>query len=273
MTIEELIVYGKKYLHSNEAKMLLASILELDTLELLNHLDDNVSEEKIDIYKRCIQARLNNEPLQYIIGNVNFYGYIFKIDRHVLIPRFETEELVENTLIKIDEIFPSDKLNIIDLGCGSGVIGITLKKKNANFNVTCLDISSDALRITEENSRSLNADVNIVAGDMLDGISDKYDVIISNPPYIKTDEEIEDIVKNNEPHLALYAGVDGLDCYRKIFKNVAKNLNDPYLIALEIGESEREDIKTLAENYLKDFIFECKKDLAGRDRMVFIYKK
>ena len=134
-----------------------------------------------------------------------------------------------------------------------------------------VDISKEALEVTHKNCEKLNSKANLIESDMLSSVEKKYDVIISNPPYIKTNEEIEDIVKNNEPHLALYAGEDGLDCYRKILKEASKNLKDKALIAFEIGCTQANDIKELVTSYLKDVKVEIKKDLSGRDRMCFIF--
>ena len=134
-----------------------------------------------------------------------------------------------------------------------------------------VDISKEALEVTHTNCEKLNSKANLIESDMLSSVEKKYDVIISNPPYIKTNEEIEDIVKNNEPHLALYAGEDGLDCYRKILKEASKNMKDKALIAFEIGCTQANDIKELVTSYLKDVKVEIKKDLSGRDRMCFIF--
>ena len=271
MTIEELIIYGKKYIHSNEAKMLLAAVTGYDSLELLLHLKEKVSTELVDKYKTMIYTRLENYPLQYIIGNVNFYGYEFKVKENVLIPRFETEQLVYRVYEFIKNNFSSN-LKVIDLGCGSGVIGITLKKLLDNVDVTCLDISNDALDLTRENAMLLDADIRLIKGNMLEEINEKFDVIVSNPPYIKTNEEIEGIVKDNEPHLALYGGVDGLDFYKEILSKAQNNLNDKFLIAFEIGETQKDDIINLANKYFDNIKIECYKDLAERDRVILIYK-
>jgi len=273
MTVEDLIIYGKKTVHSTHAKMLLADLLEINPLELLNYLDKEIDEEIVNNYKKRIEALSSKKPIQYVIGNVNFYGNKFKVNENVLIPRFETEELVENTLKYIDDIFSSKDLKVIDLGCGSGCIGITLKNKKPNLNVTLLDISPKALEVAKQNATDLKIDVTLVENDMLEGLNEKYDVIISNPPYIKENEEIEDIVKNNEPHLALYAGIDGLDCYRKILKEAPNHVNKDFLIAFEVGESQKEDVITLATAYFPKATIITKKDMQERDRMVFIYQK
>lgn len=273
MTVEELIIYGKQFVHSTHAKMILADLLGVNPLELLNYLKQKVEEEIVNNYKQRINALKEKKPIQYVIGNVNFYGNQFKVNENVLIPRFETEELVENTLNYIEEIFPSNNLKVIDLGTGSGCIGITLKKKNYLLDVTLLDISKEALEVAKENATNLQTEVTLIQNDMLENLIDKYDVIISNPPYIKENEEIEEIVKNNEPHLALYAGIDGLDCYKKILKEAPNHINDKFLIALEIGESQKEDIIRLAEEIFPNAVMDSKKDLQGRDRMIFIYQK
>ena len=155
-------------------------------------------------------------PFQYIIGNVNFYGYTYKVTKNVLIPRFETEELVENTIKIINQHF--DKcINVIDIGTGSGCIGLTLKKELPNISVTLTDISKKALKVAKENAKGM--DVTFIYSDILKNVEGKYDVIISNPPYISYDEEIMDIVKNNEPRIALYAKNNGLYYYEEILKN------------------------------------------------------
>jgi len=270
MTIEELIVYGKSKIHSDYAKMILADLLGINSLDLLNYLDKEVDEELINIYKEKVKKVEEKHPVQYVIGNVNFYGNIFKVDKNVLIPRFETEELVENTLMYISNLFNPNDLSIIDLGTGSGCIGITLKKKLPKSNVTLVDISKNALNIAKENATNLEADVNIIENDMLEGLEDKYNIIISNPPYIKTDEEIEDIVKDNEPHLALYGGIDGLDYYKKILTSAKERVKDYYLIAFEIGDTLRLDVEKLAKENFPNATVISKKDMQGRDRMIFI---
>ena len=273
MTVDELLVYGKARIHKDHAKLLLANILEKNPLELLLYLDEQVDEEKANLYKEEVEAMANNKPLQYVIGKVNFYGSEFIVNENVLIPRFETEELVENTINKINEMFPNKQIKILDIGCGSGVIGLTLKKLFPESEVTLVDISKEALEVAKENATRLGLDVNFIESDVFQNVYDIYDVIISNPPYIMDDEEIEDIVKDNEPHIALYAGKDGLDCYKKIMQDIKRHLNNKYLISFEIGRYQAPSIISMANYFLSKPNIEVKQDLQERDRMVFISSK
>ena len=270
MTIEELIIYGKGKIHSDYAKMLLADLLQVNPLELLTMLDRKVDEDIVTSYKEKVSQVEEKKPVQYVIGNVNFYGNIFNVNKNVLIPRFETEELVDNTINYINSFFDEKDLDIIDLGTGSGCIGLTLKKNIPDSNVTLVDISKNALAVARSNADKLEVEVELLNNDMLEGIDKKYNIIISNPPYIKTDEEIEDIVRDNEPHLALFGGIDGLDYYKQILSSARNNVKDKYLIAFEIGDTLRLDVIKLAEEYFPKAKIVAKKDIYNRDRMIFI---
>ena len=211
----------------------------------------------------------NGEPVQYIVGNVDFYGNKLYVNKNVLIPRFETEELVDNTIKLVEKKF-NGKVNILDIGTGSGAIAISLKK-NLDSNVVATDISKEALEVAKNNAKYNDVDISFINTNLFDNINDKFDVVISNPPYIAYDEEIEDIIKNNEPNLALYADNDGLYYYEEILKNIKKILNNKYLICFEIGMNQGEKLKELANKYLSNYNIEVKKDMQNRDRMVFIY--
>ena len=208
-------------------------------------------------------------PVQYIVGNVDFYGYNFLVNKNVLIPRFETEELVDRTIKYVQKYFDSS-VKIVDLGCGSGCISITLSKE-LGITVDAVDISSDVLDVARKNCVKNNASVNFYLGNMLEPLHDKYDVIISNPPYISYDEEIDEIVKKNEPSLALYADNDGLYFYEEILKNCKKYLNNKFLIAFEIGYTQGDRVRDFALKYLGDVSVSVEKDLSNRDRFVFIF--
>lgn len=273
MTVEELIVYGKGKTSSDHAKMLLSSYLDVNPLELLTILDKEVDSDVEKLYKSSLEALKENKPIQYVIGNVNFYGLKFIVNKNVLIPRFETEELVEH-VVEYAKSLNKDKIKILDLGCGSGAIGLTLKSILKDSEVTLVDISKEALEVAKLNANNLNLDVTFIESDWFSNIKlEKYDIIVSNPPYIRTDEEIEEIVRDNEPSLALYGGIDGLDCYRKILANIKPYLNDKFLIAFEIGESQKEEIYDIVNKYLYDVEITCKKDLYGRNRMIFVRNK
>ena len=206
---------------------------------------------------------------QYIVGNVNFYGNIINVDNRVLIPRFETELLVEKTINYINKLF-SRKVDILDIGCGSGCISITIKKE-IDCNVSAVDISADAIDLARDNAINNNVDIMFIKSDVFSNVRDKFDVIISNPPYISYDEEIEDIVKNNEPELALYANDDGLYFYDNILSECSKYLNDKFLIAFEIGYMQGDRVKNLAYKYLGDVNVSVEKDYSDKDRFVFIW--
>ena len=217
-------------------------------------------------------SKLNSGiPVQYIVGNVDFYGYNFKVNENVLIPRFETEELVDRTIKYVRKYF-NNSFNVLDLCCGSGCIGITLSKE-LGISVDAVDISAEALGVARENCKINGADVNFYLGDLFEPLNNKYDVIISNPPYISHDEVIDDIVYSNEPHLALFAENDGLYFYDRILRECHNYLNDKFIIAFEIGYTQGERIKDLAYKYLGDVDVSIEKDLSNRDRFVFIFSK
>ena len=228
---------------------------------LKKYLKDKTLDEGIELLNKGI-------PVQYIVGNVDFYGYNFKVNENVLIPRFETEELVEKTIKYINK-YLNKKVDILDLGTGSGCIAITLKKE-LDCNVDAVDISPKALEIAKLNAKNNNVDITFYEGDMLSPINKKYDVIISNPPYIAYNEEIMEIVKNNEPHTALYAEDNGLKYYKDIISNANKYLKEKSIIAFEIGEKQGKLILEYAKKYFKDSIITVEKDMQNRDRFVFI---
>lgn len=219
--------------------------------------------------KEAIERLKSGEPVQYIVGDVDFYGNIIKVDKRVLIPRRETEELIEKTLKYIN--MPINKA--VDLGTGSGCIAITLKKKLPKVSMDAVDISSSALDLARENAKTNNVDIKFYLGNMLEPLHEKYDLIISNPPYIAYDEEIMDIVKNNEPLSALYASNDGLYYYEEILKNCKSYLNDKFLIAFEIGYNQGKSLVNLAKKYLSNVSITIEKDMQEFDRFCFIKKE
>ena len=239
---------------------------ELTYLE--KYLKETGNNQEID-YDKVLCELKSGKPIQYIIGNVNFYGNTIDVNESVLIPRFETELLVEKTITKIKKYFPNQKVSIIDLGTGSGCIAISLKK-NLDATVDALDISKDALEVAKTNAQKNNAVINFINDDMTTYQRKKYDIIISNPPYIRFDEPIMDIVKNNEPQVALYAKEDGLYYYRKILENITNITNDKFLICFEIGLNQSTAIVDIAKKILDNVSINVEKDYSNKERFIFI---
>lgn len=213
------------------------------------------------------------KPVQYIVGNTNFYGYEFKVNKNTLIPRFETELLVEKTYNYIKKYFDNNKIKILDIGTGTGCIAITLCKLLSNSDVTGVDISKEALEVAKENNKINNTNVNFLESDVFSNVFDRYDVIISNPPYISYDDnEIMDIVKNNEPHLALFAPDNGLYFYDKIISESRKYLNDKFIIAFEIGYKQETDIVDIINKYYDNINISVEKDYSEKTRYIFVWK-
>lgn len=239
-----------------------------------------IMKEKIEYLKKYLQDKdidtaikelENGIPVQYIVGNVDFYGNTINVNKNVLIPRFETELLVDKTIKYIKTNF-KNRVDILDIATGSGCIAITLKKE-IDSTVDASDISEEALKVAQENALNNKVDINFINSDMLTNITKKYDIIISNPPYLTKEDDIMDIVKNNEPEIALYAKDNGLYYYDVILKNIKNNLKDKYLIAFEIGYTQGEAIKNIALKYLDNINVKIEKDYSNKDRFVFIEPK
>ena len=212
----------------------------------------------------------DGEPVQYIVGHVDFYGNHILVNNKVLIPRFETEQLIEKVSKLVSAKFGNRKIRILDIGTGSGCIAITLKKLFKDAIVDAIDISEDALEVAKENAKLNEVDVNFIQSDLFDNIENKYDVIISNPPYISSDEEIMTVVYKNEPHIALYASNRGLAIYEIIIRDVKDYLNSDFVIAFEIGETQGEEIKRYLDNSLNNIKVNIEKDYQKLDRFIIV---
>lgn len=213
----------------------------------------------------------NGIPVQYIVGNVDFYGNVINVDERVLIPRFETENLVAKTINYAKKIF-SNSISIVDLGTGSGCIAITLKKE-LDSKVVAIDISQEAINLAKENAVNNNVEIEFKLGNMGEILPGKYDLIISNPPYIPNDGFVEKIVKDNEPNLALFAEDSGLFYYKKILSYAFDCLNKPGLIAFEIGDNQKELLEEYLNNNFNYKHYKFETDLAGMYRYLFIFNE
>ena len=280
MKIKDVIKDGEAKLIANSkdvnsAKIILMHLFKEDSYQFLIDEEKEISTDIYTKYFEMIDEVIKGRPVQYVIGEEAFYGYNFIVNEDVLIPRFETEELVYNILNRIDESFEDYKnINIVDIGTGSGAIALTLKKEEPRLNMIATDISKSAIKVAKENSELLDVEVEFRVGDMVNPVLDcKFDIVVSNPPYIPKEDDIQSIVKDNEPHVALFGGKDGLDYYDIILKNIHNITNEEAMIAFEIGWNQAEKIKQLAIKYIDNPYIEVVQDIYGKDRMMFIYKK
>lgn len=223
--------------------------------------DSRVKSSHIDKIDELAAERIKGKPLSYVLGNADFYGYEIKVDERVLIPRPETEELVSEVLKVVKN---TDK--VLDLCTGSGAIALVINKKSG-ASVTATDISEAALEVAKENFKQFDAAVETRLIDLYGDLSEKFDIIVSNPPYIKTEEidTLDKEVKDYEPRIALDGGEDGLDFYRRICEGAKQRLSEHGKLFLEAGYGEAEEIKKMLEN---DFNVEIIKDISGIDRII-----
>lgn len=224
--------------------------------------------DDIELLKEIQSQLLVHRPAQYIIGSAEFHGHSFKVDERVLIPRPETEELVDLILSEN----PNTNIKVLDIGTGSGAIALSLAIDRDNWQVTASDISSNALDLAQENAEVIDVAIDFVQSDCFLAITGKYDIIVSNPPYIsETDrEEVGLNVLTSEPHLALFAVEDGYAVYRKIAENAQKHLTKKGKIYLEIGYKQGEYVKKLFESEFPKMRIRVLQDQFGKDRMVVV---
>ena len=246
---------------------------ELD-IDLYMNIDSEANEVVIKKYNEGIKRILNQEPMNYVLGYCWFFGYKFIVSNDVLIPRYETEELVVNTLSYIDNYYGSyDTIDLIDVGTGSGAIAISLACEEPKLKVSASDISDGAIDVAKKNAKTNNSNVEFMVGSMLDPFINnniKVDIIVSNPPYIPSSESLESSVVDFEPNIALFGGEDGLYFYNEILSKASLVLNDNGLIAFEIGFDQAVNITNLAKKYFNNSKIDVVKDINGKDRMLFI---
>ncbi len=268
MTYREAYDKGRKSIVSDEADteaaLLLEHVMNTERGDLFAHPDRILSDDEEKTYFGLIERRNTGEPVQYITGKTYLYGLEFFCDRSVLIPRFDTEVLVEETIKKA----PKDS-ELLDLCTGSGCIALCVKHEREDIAVSASDISKDALNVAKKNSENLGLKINLIHSDLFSNIDDRFDIIVSNPPYIPTNviRGLDEKVKDFEPEGALDGGEDGLDFYRIIAKEAVRFLKGESLLIMEIGYDQGESVSgILSENGYKDI--KVIKDLNGLDRVV-----
>lgn len=255
-----------------KARLLLAYVLNAKKEYLIIHEEDEISENKVNEYKQYINRIITGEPIQYITNHQEFMKLDFYVDKNVLIPRADTETLVEEVISKCINN-EKEEIKVLDMCTGSGIIGISIAKYIKNTSVTCIDISDEALEIAKKNA-TINeiSNIKFIKSNMfekLSNTSEQFDIIVSNPPYIKTgiisllDKEVQ-----KEPKTALDGGEDGLNFYKIISENAYKYLKNDGYLAIEIGYDQKEEVVSLLKNTKKYNEICNKKDLCGNDRVV-----
>jgi len=263
------------HLEASAIKLLMLHFAGLEPTELYLSMDKTMPDEKRLAFEKAVNAYVFEQiPVQYLIGYVYFYGYKFIVDDRVLIPRFETEELVANVLVYYDEVFDSKPIKLVDVGTGSGCLAIALKMEEPAFDTYATDISEDALAVAKTNALNIGASVQLLRGDMLEPLKGmKFDILVSNPPYIPSGEIVEQIIIKNEPKVALFGGEDGLKFYQIILANAKTILNDRSMIAFEHGYDKAGRIREIAKTYFPNAEIFTLQDMQQKDRMTFILNK
>lgn len=275
MTYEQLLKFSQKeavkFNKEVEAvKLLLMELSNQDPHTFYLNLKSEVDEKFKNHFEEQLAKYLKHDiPVQHLIGHAYFYGHAFLVNEHVLIPRSETEQLVEEVLYLYDQYFEHEKVRVLDLGTGSGCIGLTLSLEEKNMDVSVSDISIKALEVAKNNSEKLNADVSIIHSDLFENIKGTFDIIVSNPPYIPDEEALDNIVKK-EPDVALFGGSLGVDFYEKILKQIKPFLKEKALIAFEHGYMQNDVIRAFVNKHLPHAIVIQKKDLQQKDRFTFV---
>lgn len=270
MIIREALLEGINYLkdleYTNpiyESRKILAELLEKDLSYLIAHDEEKLNKLIEDRYFNILEKRREGYPLQYILACEDFYGRRFDVLEDVLIPRQDTELSIE---VLLDIIKNNKIINMLEIGCGTGIVSITIDLES-DIDVTGLDISPQAIKNTTINKNKFNSNIKIIESDLFDKVNNKFDIIYSNPPYIKT-KEIENLqveVREHEPRLALDGGEDGLVFYRKIVKESKDYLKENGFLVFEIGYDEGNEVLQLMKDKFDVKIY---KDLNNFDRVV-----
>lgn len=272
--IKNILIEYKKILKENnfdtyslDVEVLLMEVTGFTKTQLYLNTEYVLKPKEYENFKNFFNRRLKNEPIAYIIGRCEFMGMDFWLNNHTLIPRPDTEILVEKAIEIINQ---NNFKNVLDIGTGSGAIAISLAKY-CNTSVTALDINDKALEMAKKNAL-LNKIENIdfIQSNIFENVNNKYDVIVSNPPYIKTEDikSLDENVKDYEPILALDGGKSGLIFYEEITNNAIKYLNKGGYLMFEIGYDQAQDVKSIMENN-KFYNITILKDLSGLDRVIF----
>lgn len=262
---QELVAGGEE---AESLSFVYRALNDLSFTDFVLKLRAEVSQEDRDQLKAIQEQLLAHKPAQYIIGNSDFHGLTLKVDERVLIPRPETEELVELILSEN----PESSLSVLDIGTGSGAIALALANSRLDWQITASDLSQDALALAAENAQSCGLNLTFVQSDCFDAISGKFDIIVSNPPYISEadKDEVGLNVLVSEPHMALFAEEDGYAVYRKIAEQAEEHLTEKGKIYLEISYKQGDGVAELFKKSFSQKRIRVLKDQFGKDRMVVV---
>ena len=262
---EQLITQGEE---AESLSFVYRSLKNLSFTDFILAIQQEITPDEKEFVESIYKQLVTHVPAQYIIGQAEFYGMELKVDERVLIPRPETEELVE--LILTENAKPNQ--SVLDIGTGSGAIALALAKNRPDWLVTASDISPDALNLASENASLQDLKISFKKSDCFEEIAENYDIIVSNPPYISRADESEVglNVLHSEPHLALFAEEDGLAIYRKIAQEAKNHLREGGKIYLEIGYKQGHSVPALFRKYLPEKRVRTLKDQFGQDRMVVV---
>lgn len=265
----------KEGMEPRAAELLIGHVLGMKRSELLSKLDKELDESEAEQFRRLVEQHATGEPVQYVIGAEEFFGRTFLVNREVLIPRPETEELVVAVLERIGANFSGEEtVKLVDIGTGSGAIAVTLKLENRRLTVTGVDIAQASLDVASENGRRMDADVRWVNGDLLQPFvaeGERFDVIVSNPPYIpeKEVEALSPTVCEHEPVRALAGGEDGYHFYRRLMEEIPSVIGPKALVAFEVGYDQAKTVAAMLEETFGDRIeVEVITDINGKERIV-----
>ncbi|QKE74400.1 peptide chain release factor N(5)-glutamine methyltransferase [Arthrobacter citreus] len=260
----------------NVGEIALKHILDCNRTELLLNMREDLEDSQWTQFQDFINKHIEGQPIQYLIGYEYFYGHKFFVNEEVLIPRPETEELVEGVLQRIQKHWNNtERLELVDVGTGSGAIAISLALESIQLTVHTVDIAAESIQVAKRNAQELHAKVHFIHNDLLNYFIEenkKVDIVVSNPPYIPHEDwlGLDDVVKNHEPYRALVGGEDGLDFYRRFANDLPKVLKEKSLVAFEVGVNQGEPVADILRKAFPGAAVEVVFDINGKDRMVYM---
>ncbi|PIC71063.1 protein-(glutamine-N5) methyltransferase, release factor-specific [Sporosarcina sp. P16b] len=262
----------EREMDTHAAEIAMRFVAGMSQANYLASFREHISDETSSQFWAIIKELLTGKPIQYILGEESFYGYLFEVNEHVLIPRPETEELVHYALQRANRLFGDRVIQVADIGTGSGAIAVAFKKERPTAKVTATDFSEAALEVAERNAGRNEADITFMQGDMEEPLkSQKWDIILSNPPYIAENEKsvMSPTVYDFEPQTALFAEEEGLYFYRRLAENLSPLMNHPALVGFEIGYQQGAIVRGYLQKTFPEATVEIVQDINKKDRMIF----